>query len=119
LGFLRLSTSPRLFPQPLGMEKAPRYIEIDIAHRLVRKVLPGEGSWALLRHLLALCGTVGNLVHDADPTAFALEYNARIATRDTDFTRFPGIKTLKPSENGEGTSEPVYARQVTARSSSG
>lgn len=96
LGFLRLSTSPRLFPRPLGIEEAARFIETLLAHRLVRKVLPGEGHWALLRHLLALCGTGGNLVNDAHLAAFALEYDARIATRDTDFSRFPGIKTLKP-----------------------
>lgn len=96
LGFLRLSTSPRLFPQPLGIEEASRFIETLIAHRSVRKVLPGEGHWAFLCHLLALCGTGGNLVNDADLAAFALEHDARIATRDADFTRFPGIKTLKP-----------------------
>jgi len=96
LGFLRLSTSPRLFPRPLGVDEASRFVETLLAHPRVRKVLPGEGHWALLRHLLTLCGTGGNLVNDAHLAAFALEHDARVATRDTDFARFPGIRILKP-----------------------
>lgn len=96
LGFLRLSTSPRLFPRPLQIDQASGFIEALLAHRQVRKVLPGEGHWPLLRHLLSLCGTGGNLVNDAHLAAFALEHDARIVTRDMDFARFPGIKTLKP-----------------------
>jgi len=96
LGFLRLSTSARLFPRPLGIDEASRFIEALLAHRQVRSVLPGEGHWPLLRHLLTLCGSGGNLVNDAHLAAFALEHDARIATRDTDFTRFPGIRILKP-----------------------
>ena len=96
LGFLRLSTSPRLFPRPLGINEALLFVETLLTHRLVRKVLPGEGHWALLRHLLTLSGTGGNLVTDAHLAALALEYDARIATRDADFSRFPGIRTLRP-----------------------
>jgi len=96
LGFLRLSTSARLFPRPLRVEEASRFVESLLAHPQVRRVLPGEGHWALLRHLLTLCGTGGNLVNDAHLAAFALEQDARVATRDTDFARFPGLKILKP-----------------------
>lgn len=96
LGFLRLSTSARLFTRPLEIHEASRFIETLLAHPRVRKVLPGEGHWALLRHLLTLCGTGGNLVNNAHLAAFALEHDARIATRDTDFARFSGIRTLRP-----------------------
>jgi hypothetical protein len=96
LGFLRLSTSPRLFPRPLKIEEASRFMETLFAHPRVRKVLPGEGHWALLRHLLSLSGTGGNLVNDAHLAASALEYDAKVATRDADFSRFPGIRTLSP-----------------------
>jgi len=75
LGFLRLSTSARLFPRPLGVDEALQFIEALLAHPQARTVLPGEGHWPLLRHLLALCGSGGNLVNDAHLAAFALEHD--------------------------------------------
>ena len=96
LGFLRLSTLPRLFPEPLATDQATDYIETLLAHPLVQKVLPGENHWALLKHLLTESGSAGNLVTDAHLAALALEYGATIATRDADFSRFPGIETLRP-----------------------
>lgn len=96
LGFLRLATSPSLFPRPLSIDEAAQFIETLLAHPQVRKVLPGEGHWALLRHFVTLGGTGGGLVNDAHLAALAMEQDARIATRDTDFTRFPGLRILKP-----------------------
>ena len=96
LGFLRLSTSPRLFPAPLAVETASRFVDTLFEHPAVRKVYPGEGHWALLKHLVALSGTGGNLTTDAHLAALALEYDAAIATRDTDFSRFPGIRLIRP-----------------------
>jgi predicted nucleic acid-binding protein len=39
-----------------------------------------------------MLGTGANLVTDAQLAAFALEYNAVLATGDRDFQRFPGLK---------------------------
>ncbi|HUX11709.1 MAG TPA: TA system VapC family ribonuclease toxin [Spirochaetia bacterium] len=96
LGFLRLASSPRLFPRPLTTDEASQFVDALLNQQLVRKVLPTEGHWPLLRHLLAVTGTGGNLVTNAHIAAFALEYNAKIATRDTDFSRFPGITVVRP-----------------------
>ena len=36
------------------------------------------------------------LITDAAIAAIALEYNATVHTKDTDFARFPGLKWLNP-----------------------
>ncbi|WP_455381572.1 TA system VapC family ribonuclease toxin [Salinispira pacifica] len=96
LGFLRLATSPRLFPQPLDVKDALRFIDALLSHPRVRKVLPGENHWKLLQHLLLSSGRAGNLVNDAHLAACALEQGCVIATRDIDFARYSGIDTLRP-----------------------
>ena len=38
----------------------------------------------------------GNLVSDAHLAALAIEHGASLCTFDTDFTRFPGLTTVRP-----------------------
>jgi len=96
LGFLRLSTSPRLFPAPLTVDTATLFVDTLLGHPAVRRVQPGQGHWPLLRHMISLSGTGGNLTTDAHLAALALENDAIVATRDADFSRFPGIRVLNP-----------------------
>jgi len=42
--------------------------------------------------------TSGPMVMDAHLAALALEHGASIATTDRDFTRFPGIDLMDPTE---------------------
>ena len=92
LGFLRLSTSPRLFPNPLPVDKACEWMENLWKNPLVVPVNPGRGHNGILKHLLLALGTGGNLVTDAHLATLALEYDAVLATGDRDFQRFPGLK---------------------------
>lgn len=94
LGFLRLTTNPRVFTRPLTVDAASEWLESLEAHPSVRMLNPGVAHRGFLRHLLLLLGTGANLVTDAHLAALALEYNATIATGDRDFQRFPGLKLL-------------------------
>ncbi len=92
LGFLRLTTNPRVFSRPLTVEAASAWLEALEAHPSVRMLNPGTAHRGVLRHLLLMLGTGANLVTDAHLAALALEHNATLATGDRDFQRFPGLK---------------------------
>jgi toxin-antitoxin system PIN domain toxin len=91
LGFLRLTTSPRVYPRPMKIEDACAWLDALRAHPLVRPLEPGPGHAAILRHLLLCVGSGGNLTTDAHLAALALERDATIVTGDRDFQRFPGL----------------------------
>jgi toxin-antitoxin system PIN domain toxin len=91
LGFIRIATSPRVFPNPMRVEEACAWLDELRAHPLVRLIEPGEGHAAILRHLLLAVGTGGNLTTDAHLAALAFEHDATLVTGDRDFQRFPGL----------------------------
>jgi len=93
LGFLRLTTNPRVFTRPLTVEVATAWLDTLESHSCARMLHPGESHPGILRHLLLMLGTGANLVTDAHLAALALEYNATLATGDRDFSRFQGLKT--------------------------
>lgn len=92
LGFLRLTTNPRVFSRPLTVDTAIEWLEELESQPAVRMVNPGDAHRGILRHLLLMLGTGANLVTDAHLAALAIEQNAVFATGDRDFQRFPGLK---------------------------
>jgi uncharacterized protein len=95
-GFLRLSTSPRVFTTPLEMEEAVDLVEDWIARRQVIVVLPTDRHWVILCNLLAEGKVRGPLMSDAEIATYAVEHGAVLHTADRGFARFPSVKTLNP-----------------------
>lgn len=93
LGFLRLATLPMFSPSPLSVDRACEWIDEFRVLPSVQLLNPGKGHAAILRHLLLLVGTGGNLTTDAHIAALALENDAVLLTGDRDFLRFPGLRT--------------------------
>jgi toxin-antitoxin system PIN domain toxin len=96
LAFFRLSTSPRVFPIPLSVEKAAAYVDEWLELPVVSFVLPGVKHWAILKTLLLTTGTGGNLTTDAHIAALALETGGTVCSADNDFRRYPGLRYLNP-----------------------
>lgn len=96
LAFLRLSTSPRVFAQPLPGERALDVVDAWLAQPCATVVHPGDRHAAVLRRLLAPLGTAGNLVSDAHLAALAIEHGAELCSCDTDFARFAGLRWVDP-----------------------
>ncbi len=92
LGFVRLTTNPKVFPRPLTVDAATAWLDHLESHPSVRMVNPGEAHRGILRHLLLLLGTGANLTADAHLAALALEHDATFVTGDRDFQRFQGLK---------------------------
>lgn len=96
LAFLRLTTRPGLFRNPLRIGTAFDLIDFWLERTSVTIVHPGPRHGAILRELLEPLGTGGNLTSDAYLAALALENRAELCSFDSDFRRFPGVKWRNP-----------------------
>ncbi len=92
LGFLRIVTKETVFPDPLAPGDALDLIDDWLARPLTAILDPGDGHAAIVRELIERAGTAGDLTSDAHLAAIAIERGARIATFDTDFHRFHGLR---------------------------
>lgn len=95
-GFLRLSTSMRVFTTPLEMEEAVDLVEDWIARPHVIVTLPTDRHWVTLCDLLVEGKVRGPLTTDAEIATYAVEHGAVLHTADRGFSRFPSVKTMNP-----------------------
>lgn len=96
LAFLRLSTNPRVFEQPLSADRAFELVQGWVTHPSAVLVHPGDRHLPLVRQLLEPLGTAGNLVADAHLAALAIEHGAELNSCDADFSRFSGLRWVNP-----------------------
>jgi uncharacterized protein len=96
LGFLRLTTSARVFERPVPAERAVALVDDWLAHPNVVLLTPGERHWGILRALLREAGTAANLSTDAHLAALAIEHGAELESADADFARFRGLRWSNP-----------------------
>lgn len=99
LAFLRISTSPRVFPAPFSLEEASAVVDQLLAHPSLTVLQPGRRHWAILRQLLVDAQARGPLAMDAHLAALALEHGATMYTTDRDFARFPGLRVVDPLQS--------------------
>jgi toxin-antitoxin system PIN domain toxin len=97
LGFIRISTNPRVYVNPLTPDQATSIILKWLAQRATFVVEPTERHAHVLAGLLRVVSTGGNLVTDADIAALALEHQAEVVTFDSDFGRFTGVRWSSPA----------------------
>jgi uncharacterized protein len=98
LGFIRVSTIPRLTRRPLFAHEATGKVRGWLSVPNIQIVVPGEVHAELVFGMLDELGTAGNLTTDVHLAALAMEYNAEIATTDADFARFRGLRWFNPTE---------------------
>jgi uncharacterized protein len=96
LAFLRLTTRPGLFRDPLRIGTAFDLIDFWLEQTSVSIIHPGPRHGAIMRELLEPLGAGGNLTSDAHLAALALEHRAELCSTDRDFERFPGLKWRNP-----------------------
>ena len=96
LAFLRLTTRPGLFRNPLPVETAFDVVEDWLRQPSVVVVEPTAQHLRVMRELLLALGTGGNLTSDAHLAALALEHRAELCSSDHDFARFPRLRWRNP-----------------------
>jgi toxin-antitoxin system PIN domain toxin len=94
--FVRISTHPRIFTEPLSVSEASTHVRSWLSRRQVRlhDMLPDDVETAL--GLLESAGTAGNLTTDAQIAAVALRLDSEVHTADLDFGRFAGVRFSNP-----------------------
>lgn len=96
VGFVRLTTNPRVMRSPLDTGAAIDIVQTWLGRTNVTVPHPTPRHYDVLRELLAATGRGGNLVNDAHLAALSIEHGAQLCTFDTDFARFPGLVTTTP-----------------------
>jgi toxin-antitoxin system PIN domain toxin len=95
-GFLRLSTSRRVFAAPLSVETAVAHVTEWLARPQVEYLVDSARHAQIAMDLLVAAGTAGSLTTDAQIAAHALVAGGTVYTHDTDFARFPGVRVVDP-----------------------
>jgi toxin-antitoxin system PIN domain toxin len=96
VGFLRMSTSSRVFHSPLTPNEAIDHVNAWITNPNARVLLETGEHWSTLAELLRQTGTTGNRTTDAHLAALAISHHATLASCDTDFGRFRRLKWENP-----------------------
>jgi toxin-antitoxin system PIN domain toxin len=96
LGFLRVSTHPRIFPRPLDPDAATERIDLWLSLDNIRVVREKEEHWEILRILIKESGIAGNLSTDGHLAAIAISHGAVLVSCDSDFSRFKGLRWENP-----------------------
>lgn len=96
LGFIRLSTHPKIFPEPMLLADAIAMIDSWLARPNVSIVQVTPQHWNILQNMLHAVGHGTALTMDAHLACLAIEHDAEIATADEDFSHFPGLRWRNP-----------------------
>lgn len=94
--FLRIVTSPRVFPTPASLAEAIGFADALRSAPNAVALAPGERHWAIFTRLCREVEAKGNLVPDAYMAALAIESGCEWVTTDRDFARFPGLRWRHP-----------------------
>lgn len=96
LGFIRITTNPRVFTNPLSPEDATALIDDWLKQPSVEIISPTERHWEILKKLILQLGTASNLTTDAHIAALAIENGGVLFSTDNDFSRFEHLKWENP-----------------------
>ena len=96
LGFVRLTTSRRLFESPLAVGDALDRVQgwLDQPHAVL--LAPTPRHWPILSELLRSSTAGAELTTDAHIAAYAMEHAATLYSNDGDFDRFAGLRWENP-----------------------
>lgn len=96
MGFLRLTTHPRVLEHPMEVSVAVGHVREWLEQPPVRLLHPADKFAGLFLGYLEQLGTAGNLTTDASLAAIVVEHQAILHSADTDFARFPGLRWHNP-----------------------
>jgi hypothetical protein len=97
LGFIRICTNPRIALHPMTAAEAAGHVKSWLAAPHVDLLHPGDRHAEIFFGLLENLGLAANLTTDVHLAALAIEYQAELASTDSDFTRFKGLRWINPA----------------------
>ena len=97
LGFLRISTRPRLAMVAWTPAEAMKHVRDWLKQPCVIIVHPEDTHMEILFELIKKAGVAGNLTSDAHLAALTIEHRAVLVSTDSDFARFAGLRWMNPA----------------------
>ena len=97
-GFIRLSTHPAVFRDPLPPLEALERVRAWLARPHVQILEPGGRHLSIVESLFTATGVAGSLTTDTHLAALAIEHQCELHSNDSDFGRFPGLRWRNPLE---------------------
>lgn len=100
--FLRVTTHSAVFPRPLDLPTARRWVATLLASPRSGVLVETERHAEVLEELADLHPRIaGSLIHDLHTAALMKEHGiAEIQTADTDFHQFPFLRVVNPLATG-------------------
>ncbi len=99
LGFVRLMSSRQVTVRPQRPDDLLARMSTVLAQPSVRLVTAGVRHADLMRELFLSSGAGPKMVTHIHLAALAIEFDAVLATNDTDFARFPRLRRTNPLES--------------------
>lgn len=96
LAFLRVSTNPRIFPDPLPMRDAWKRVVAWLDAPNVWCPEPTDRHRILLEKFLRGVASSSRAVPDAHLASLAIEHGLVLCSTDGDFARFDGLRWENP-----------------------
>jgi toxin-antitoxin system PIN domain toxin len=96
LGFIRITTNPRVVTRPLPVEDVMAQLQAWLALPHVHIVQPSATHFDRLRAELERLGAAGNLTTDAHLAVLAMERGYVLYSTDGDFARFSRLRWENP-----------------------
>ena len=98
VGFVRVVTNARAVDPVSSAGEALNFVAALRASQSAVMARTGPAMWTMLEGLVKQDRQIrANLVPDAYLAATALSHNARVATRDRGFARYPGLRWFDPA----------------------
>jgi hypothetical protein len=92
-------TSRSVLVDPLSAAEAISHICSWLERPQVQILQPGPHHLDLLDSLTRASQAVGSLTTDVHLAALAIEHQAELHSNDGDFSRFPGLRWMKPLQD--------------------
>jgi toxin-antitoxin system PIN domain toxin len=96
MAFVRISTNRRLFEKPYSTDEAFDVVGNWLSAPASRIVHPGEEHLRLVKLIAKANKIEGSELTDAHLAAIAVEHGLTLATTDTNFPTFNGLKLINP-----------------------
>jgi len=96
--FMRVTTHPRILPQPFNASQAWKFVMALLASPGLSVLVPTERHADVAGETIAeIPHLAGSIFHDAYTAVLMREHGIKqICTRDTDFHRFPFLEVIDP-----------------------
>lgn len=96
IGFVRVATLPKVLLRPMTLDEALAQVNEWLALEGVSIVHPTSEHDRHFAEACRIAKATGNLVTDAHLAALAMEHDCELASSDSDFAKFPGLRWFNP-----------------------